>query len=480
LIVCSAVLTGARNFVAISEWAAEAPQEVPARLGARTATALAVRAPPSGATIRRIIKDTCPGGLADLLGHDPAGTDTLALDGKSACGSRIGATPAAHLLAPMTGIGMTVTQLRVPEKTDEITCFAALLDPYDLQGLTVTGDALHTQRDHARFLVHVKKAHYAFTVKRNQKNLHEQLRTLPWKQAAAKVYDRTTGHGRKETRTVQALTGTDLGIDFPYAAQAARVVRHRTDTETGKAEPGNGLRHHRPDQPPGIPGTHREDLEVTLADRKQAPLRPRHRLPRGRLQDPAPGTAPRTWPPSVASPSTNSATPATPTSPSDSAPQPSTPTSGHWPSSDSTDRPAPIRDQTTLQSPCPIGLNRVSTLLHAILAIPRANLDSPKRRSEALITVRPIATSHLDNRSVFGTSYNGDQRRPHQGSVLVWSSQHSDASLVAIPLNEPVVQRLRERQRCGIVEFLFRKQRCQDSIWIFGKQAKSVSHVAVS
>ena len=109
LIACSAVLTGARNFVAISEWAAEAPQEVPARLGARTATALAVRVPPSGATIRRIIKDTCPGGLADLLGHDPAGTDTLALDGKSACGSRIGATPAAHLLAPMTGIGMTVT-----------------------------------------------------------------------------------------------------------------------------------------------------------------------------------------------------------------------------------------------------------------------------------------------------------------------------------------------------------------------------------
>ncbi|WP_037672375.1 hypothetical protein [Streptomyces griseus] len=50
------------------------------------------RVPPSGATIRRVIKDTCPGGLADLLGHDPAGTDTLAIDGKSARGSRLGAT----------------------------------------------------------------------------------------------------------------------------------------------------------------------------------------------------------------------------------------------------------------------------------------------------------------------------------------------------------------------------------------------------
>lgn len=231
LVACAAVTTGARSFAAISEWAADAPQNVLARLGARTTTALAVRVPPSGATIRRVIKDTCPGGLADLLGHDPAGTDTLALDGKSARGSRHGTTPAAHLLAAMTGTGLTVTQLRVPEKTNEITCFAALLNPYDLRGVTVTGDALHTQRDHARFLVEAKKAHYAFTVKRNQKNLYEQLRTLPWGEATAKFYDRTTGHGRLETRVVQALTVTDLGVDFPYAAQVARVVRHRTDTK---------------------------------------------------------------------------------------------------------------------------------------------------------------------------------------------------------------------------------------------------------
>jgi predicted transposase YbfD/YdcC len=115
-----------------------------------------VRVPPSGATIRRVIKDTCPGGLADLLGHDLAGTDTLAIDGKSARGSRL---------------------------------------------------------------------------KRNQKNLYEQLRTLPWQKATAKYYDRTEGHGCKETRVVQVLTVTDLGVGFPHAAQ---VMRHRTDSKSGK------------------------------------------------------------------------------------------------------------------------------------------------------------------------------------------------------------------------------------------------------
>ena len=53
----------------------------------------------------------------------------------------------------------------MPDKTNEITCFAALLEPFDLAGIVVTADALHTQRDVAVFLVEVKKAHYAFTVK---------------------------------------------------------------------------------------------------------------------------------------------------------------------------------------------------------------------------------------------------------------------------------------------------------------------------
>ena len=44
----------------------------------------------------------------------------------------------------------------------------------------------------------------------------------------------TTGHGRKETQVVQALTVTDLSVDFPHAAQVAKVVRHCTDAKSGK------------------------------------------------------------------------------------------------------------------------------------------------------------------------------------------------------------------------------------------------------
>ena len=234
LVAASAVIAGAQSFTAIGQWAANAPQHALARLGARVAGALGVRIAPSTATIRRVIGLACPGGLADLTGADPAGSDCVSVDGKAARGSRHGISPAVHLLAAMTGEGQTITQLRVPDKTNEITCFTALLEPYDLTGVTVTADALHTQRAHARFLVEEKRAHYLLVVKANQPELHRAVRSLPWKDVTARRYDRESGHGRRETRVTRALTVTDLGLDFPYAAQAVRILRHRTDLKSGK------------------------------------------------------------------------------------------------------------------------------------------------------------------------------------------------------------------------------------------------------
>jgi predicted transposase YbfD/YdcC len=233
LVAASAVVAGARSYAAVGQWSANAPQHALARLGARVAGVLGVRVAPSAATIRRVIGLVCPGGLADLTGADPAGSDSIAVDGKAARGSRHGTLPAAHLLAAMTGDGRTVTQLRVPGKTNEITCFTALLTPYDLAGVTVTADALHTQRAHVRFLVEEKKAHYLLVVKANQPELHRTLRSLPWKDVTARRYDREAGHGRRETRVTRALTVTDLGLDFPHAVQAARILRYRTDLKTG-------------------------------------------------------------------------------------------------------------------------------------------------------------------------------------------------------------------------------------------------------
>ncbi|GAX56422.1 ISAs1 family transposase [Streptomyces olivochromogenes] len=105
LVATSAAVAGARSYTAIGQWSANAPQHALARLGTRVVGSLSVRVAPSAATIRRIVGLVCPGGLADLTGADPAGSDAVALDGQAARGSRHGQTPAARLLAAMTGDG---------------------------------------------------------------------------------------------------------------------------------------------------------------------------------------------------------------------------------------------------------------------------------------------------------------------------------------------------------------------------------------
>lgn len=232
LIAAAAVVAGARSYAAIGQWAKNAPQAALARVNARVLPVFGLRVPPSGATIRRVIALVCPGGLADLTGADPATAESVAVDGKAARGSRHDATPAAHLLAAITDNGHVISQIRIPDKTNEITCFADLLRPFDLTGKVVTADALHTQRGHARFLVEDKRAHFVFTVKKNQPTLYQRLRTLPWDHVTVTHYDRGAGHGRKETRVLKALTVDDL--DFPHVHQVARLTRHSTRIKTGK------------------------------------------------------------------------------------------------------------------------------------------------------------------------------------------------------------------------------------------------------
>ena len=97
----------------------------------------------------------------------------------------------------------------------------------------VTADALHTQREHAEFLVSDKKAHYILIVKKNQPGLHAQLRNLPWRNIPAAHRQRNRGHGREEQRTLKAATVT-AGLAFPHAAQAIRITRRTRPLSGGK------------------------------------------------------------------------------------------------------------------------------------------------------------------------------------------------------------------------------------------------------
>jgi predicted transposase YbfD/YdcC len=242
-LAASAVLTGATSLLAISEWAADAPQSVLATLGG-TLDVLTGRHPvPGEATLRRVLTRVDGDALDQAIGRWLAdrrhsgpldtGLRGIAVDGKSLRGAARANGRKIHLLAALDHVsGLVLAQLDVGEKTNEITCFQPLLDTVaDLADAVVTSDALHTQREHATYLAR-RGAHYIVIVKGNQKKLRKQLKSLPWKEIPLQGRTRDTGHGRSEIRRIKVCTVNNLL--FPGARQAIQLKRRRMHRKTGK------------------------------------------------------------------------------------------------------------------------------------------------------------------------------------------------------------------------------------------------------
>jgi len=131
------------------------------------------------------------------------------------------------------GTGVVLAQAAVDGKTNEITVFTGLLGQAgDLNGVLVTADALHAQREHATWLAG-HGAHYLVTVKGNQPGLLRQLRSLPWKQVLEGHRQDGRGHGRIERRILKVVT-VAAGLAFPHAAQAIQVTRRTRRPGTRK------------------------------------------------------------------------------------------------------------------------------------------------------------------------------------------------------------------------------------------------------
>ncbi len=78
----------------------------------------------------------------------------LALDGKTLRGSREEDVPALHVLAAFAQeLGIVLAQRAVGAKTNEIPIARELLTDLTLNGVVVTADALHTQRETTELIV---------------------------------------------------------------------------------------------------------------------------------------------------------------------------------------------------------------------------------------------------------------------------------------------------------------------------------------
>ncbi|SFM55563.1 Transposase DDE domain-containing protein [Streptomyces sp. cf124] len=312
-----AVLAGATSLLAVSEWIADAPAHVLEQIGARPDPLLPRRVLPAEATVRRLLARIDGDALDRAVGRRladrrpkttrTAGLRGLAVDGKSLRGAARANGRKIHLLAALEhATGLVLAQLDVGEKTNKITCFQPLPDTVaGLAETVVTSDAMHTQREHADYLLG-RGAHYIVIVKGNQKKLRRQLNSLPWKDIPLQGRTRGIAHGRSEIRRIKVATVNSLL--FTGARQAVQIKRRRTDRKSGKttvktvyavtsltAEQAGAAQ---------LAELVRDHWKIEACTMSATPPSPRTPPSYG------PATRPARWPPGATSPSEPSARPA--------------------------------------------------------------------------------------------------------------------------------------------------------------------------
>ena len=181
----------------------------------------------------------------------------VAIDGKELWGSKDPETGyRTHLLSAVCHeLGITLAQLPVNAKTNEIPIATKLLKTFDVVGKVITTDALLTQRTFCKDLIE-HHADYALTVKANHKQMYNDISQLfePLSetdptdvqtrrfenlhiQEGAHLQTHTdveTSHGFTTTRTLAASTLLTDYITWPALAQVYQYRTQRENTKTGE------------------------------------------------------------------------------------------------------------------------------------------------------------------------------------------------------------------------------------------------------
>ncbi len=209
---------------------------------------------PSHDTFRRVFQAVSPQALQGcLIGWlrglrqtaEPAAGEVVAIDGKALRGTADPAKGwgALHLVSAWaTANGLTLGQVAVEAKSNEVAAIPRLIELLELEGCVVTIDAAGCQKDVAAALV-AKGADYVLALKDNQPTLAEQVADYFLAQAEAGNpgvrchREVETSHGRDQTReTFVAAAPAELVASGAWAglATVVLVLRHSMDRATGK------------------------------------------------------------------------------------------------------------------------------------------------------------------------------------------------------------------------------------------------------
>lgn len=182
VIACAtvAMLLGAGGYQAFEDECSKLSQRQLRALGCRWNEKKNAFLPPSDSTFFRVLSklDAAEFELAVgqwMVAQDISVLERLAVDGKVLRGSgRTDGKPLQLLSAVTHRLRLTVAQLAIEDKTNEIPMFQPLLRKLPLAGSLITADAMHCQQATARFATQELGADYLFGLKGNQDGILER------------------------------------------------------------------------------------------------------------------------------------------------------------------------------------------------------------------------------------------------------------------------------------------------------------------
>lgn len=131
--------------------------------------------------------------------------------------------------------GVSLAQLAVDEKSNEITAMPKLLDMLNIRGAVITSDAMGCQRELAR-LIKQKGGDYILAVKGNQKLLMEGIEeSCALLRPVSRHTETDCGHGRVEVRTCSVYRDLSMvpgAWNWDCLAALVRVVSTRHNKKT--------------------------------------------------------------------------------------------------------------------------------------------------------------------------------------------------------------------------------------------------------
>lgn len=191
---------------------------------------------PSLSTIRRILNAIDPkqfekcfiSWMEKITIYSEDGGDTVAIDGKTMRGSRIGDKVTHIVSAWCSANNLVLGQVKTDVKSNEITAIPELLDLLYIEGCVVTIDALGCQKKIVE-KIKEKKADYLISLKGNQETLQQEVKEYfedkikdeeldkaakdPENHKIEMVQTLEKGHGRIELRRYYYSTDIDWMID---------------------------------------------------------------------------------------------------------------------------------------------------------------------------------------------------------------------------------------------------------------------------